>query len=187
MKNSFFRKAKSALCLISAVFAFALFFGESAFSQSFNRDNSRIFYKANVSANSLIGLDDAEYEIFNLVNGERRKRRMTDLDWDDRLASLARRFSEQMARQNFFSHFDRDGKSVADRANSARIKNWSRIGENLFYCEGVDDFDSLAVRGWMKSAGHRQNILDNSWTTTGIGVAESRDGRIYVTQIFIER
>ncbi len=91
-----------------------------------------------------------------------------------------------MAKENFFAHSDFDGKTVVDRAKDSRIKNWRKIGENLFYYEDNYNFDALAVKGWMESPTHRQNILDRNWTATGIGVAESRDGRIYITQVFLE-
>ncbi len=130
--------------------------------------------------------NEDEYRIFKLVNTERHKRRLNDLVWDDNLARMARDYSKKMAREIFFDHADFDGKTVVDRAEDSRIKNWSKIGENLFYYEANYDFDNLAVRGWMRSPTHRENILDETWTATGIGIAESRDGRIYITQVFLE-
>jgi len=130
-------------------------------------------------------LSSDELRIHYLVNNERRKKGLTDLYWDEDLAKMARNYSKKMARESFFSHFDRDGNSVVDRAKDSDIKGWNKIGENLFFCEGYDSFDALAVRGWMNSSEHRRNILDRQFTTTGIGVAQTRDGRIYITQVFI--
>ena len=124
-----------------------------------------------------------EIEVFELVNRERARARMSGLEWDDRLAALARNYSRQMAREGFFAHHDRNGRSVGDRARAARI-NWSGIGENLFVCEAHSYFTTTAVKGWMKSPGHRTNILNRRWTATGIGIATSRDGSIFVTQVF---
>lgn len=129
-------------------------------------------------------LSNDELRIHYLINNERRRQSLGDLYWDEELARLARAFSRQMARESFFSHYDRDGNSVVERAARSGIRNWSKIGENLFFCEGYDAFDALAVRGWMTSPEHRRNILDRQFDTTGIGVAASRDGRIYVTQVF---
>jgi uncharacterized protein YkwD len=126
-----------------------------------------------------------EQQIHYLVNNERRKKGLGDLYWDEDLAKMARNYSRQMARESFFSHFDRDGNSVVERANDSDIRGWNKIGENLFFCEGYESFDALAVRGWMNSSEHRRNILDRQFTTTGIGVAQTRDGRIYITQVFI--
>lgn len=130
--------------------------------------------------------DNAERQVFELVNRERQKRGLNDLEWDKNLARLARNYSEQMADENFFGHYDRNGATVMDRARAMRIKDWSRIGENLFECIGERNFMPVSVQQWMKSSGHRRNILDSKWTMSGIGIAESRDGKIYITQVFIE-
>jgi uncharacterized protein YkwD len=39
------------------------------------------------------------------------------------------------------------------------------------------------VRGWMKSPGHRDNLLNPNYRKMGIGIA-IRKGNIYATQIF---
>jgi uncharacterized protein YkwD len=129
-------------------------------------------------------LSNDEFQIHYLVNNERRRKGLGDLYWDDDLAKMARAFSRQMARESFFSHFDRDGNSVVERARNSDIRDWRKIGENLFFCEGYDDFNALAVSGWMNSSEHRRNVLDRQFNTTGIGIAQTRDGRIYITQVF---
>lgn len=128
-----------------------------------------------------------EYDVYQLINRERSKARLRSLQWNDELAKLARDYSRQMAREGFFGHYDRSGRTVTERALSARIDDWSTIGENLFYCEPHTHFVDTAVTGWMKSRTHRTNILDRDWTTTGIGIATSRDGMIFVTQVFTQQ
>lgn len=128
-----------------------------------------------------------EREIFRLVNAERARKRLGPMEWSDRLANMARAYSKQMSKGNFFSHYDAEGKSVTDRAYSRRIFDWKKIGENLFYSRGVEDYTGFAVKGWMKSPSHRANILDPVWTETGIGAYEGDDGKVYVTQIFVRR
>src|SRR5512139_3126096 len=64
-----------------------------------------------------------ELQIHYLVNNERRKKGFGDLYWDDALASMARAYSRQMVRESFFSHFDRNGRSVVDRARQSNIMN----------------------------------------------------------------
>ena len=132
-----------------------------------------------------LGQSDEESEIFRLVNVERGKQRLQPLDWDDRVARVARDHSKQMARGGFFAHQDGEGKTVVDRASERRLDGWSKIGENLFMCEEIDNFERFSVRGWLRSPSHRRNMLNGEWTTTGIGVFRSSDGRIYVTQVFI--
>lgn len=125
-----------------------------------------------------------ESEVFQRVNQERLRARLGGLAWDDGLAKLAREYSRQMAREGFFDHFDSEGRDVLDRAESARLKKWSSIGENLFFCDEHPYFASTAIRGWMKSRTHRDNILARDWTATGVGIATARDGGIFITQVF---
>jgi uncharacterized protein YkwD len=130
------------------------------------------------------GLRDEEGRIFDLVNQERARRRLSQLSWDEDLSRLARDYSKRMAREGFFDHYDRQGRTVLNRAEQARLKGWSRIGENLFMCDPTDGFSRLAVRGWLRSPTHRDNMLDRDWTATGIGIAEGEDGQIYITEVF---
>lgn len=125
-----------------------------------------------------------EFEIFQLINRERSKARLSALEWDDRVASVARNYSRQMARENFFDHYDPEGRTVIERAAKLR---WSKIGENLFMGDEIPNFEAFAVKGWMRSTTHRNNILDREWNATGIGVYKTNDDRIYVTQVFTSR
>lgn len=128
-----------------------------------------------------------ENQILSLINQERSKFGLAQLSWDDRLAELARRYSEKMARENFFEHVDSDGNDVVARARQSRIRGWSKIGENLFTCSPTSELPRLSVRGWMHSPTHRENILDPEWHGTGIGIAYARDGEIYITEVFTDR
>jgi uncharacterized protein YkwD len=66
------------------------------------------------------------------------------------------------------------------------VNRWKRIGENLFVCQGIRNVAGFAVEEWMNSPTHRQNILDRKFTATGIGMARARNGRIYITEVFIQ-
>lgn len=133
---------------------------------------------------SHLGQSRGEGEVFDLVNRERTRARLGGLAWDDRLAKLARDYSRKMAREGFFDHYDRDGRSVMDRADDARIRNWTAIGENLFFCDEHPAYAQTALRGWLRSRSHRTNMLNRTWTATGVGIATARDGRIFITQVF---
>lgn len=50
----------------------------------------------------------------------------------------------------------------------------------------VDEIAVQAVDGWMKSEGHRENLLDPAFEESGVGVAIVNDYLI-ATQVFIER
>lgn len=42
----------------------------------------------------------------------------------------------------------------------------------------------IVVDGWIKSPGHRQNIMGH-YTLTGIGIARDKMGKLYYTQLFL--
>ncbi len=168
--------------LFAALFTSIIFLSGNVFAID-NIDNS-LFYSGSSAAS--FSRSVGERKILDLVNEEREKRRMPILKWDSRLANLARSYSSKMARENFFGHKDSNGSTLIQRAKEFNITDWSGIGENLYYCKGFDDPTEPAFAGWMKSAGHRSNMLNNSWKTTGIGIARSSDGKIYVTQVFMK-
>ena len=178
MKNKIFLRAKCVFFAVLCVLNFSLVVSALPFERLAGNYSSLY---------SVSSLEQTESEIFALVNEQRRRGGLKALEWDDELARLARDYSGKMARGGFFDHHDSEGKTVVERAEHARIKDWAKIGENLFYCEGTDKFSRLAVRGWMESPTHKDNILDRDWNRSGIGIYEARDGGIYVTQVFIER
>ena len=140
-----------------------------------------------VPAFASVPLAGDELAVFELVNKERSRNGLAVLEWDDRAARVARDYSRRMAREGFFSHVDPDGQSVVERAERSKLRGWSSIGENLFACDPTDRASSIAIKGWMRSASHRKNILSRNWLATGIGIAHSRDGKIYITQVFIDQ
>ncbi|PSB01086.1 CAP domain-containing protein [Merismopedia glauca] len=68
----------------------------------------------------------------------------------------------------------------------ARVIPLMAMAENVAYNSGYSDPVTTAVQGWLKSPGHKVNIEGN-YNLTGIGVAKSRTGAYYFTQIFLRR
>ncbi len=128
-----------------------------------------------------------EREVFNLINKQRVQMGLTNLEWNDDVARMARLHSENMANFKFFSHTDLKGLMVNDRADECGIKRWRAIGENIAYNRGYDDPAASAVEKWMQSPGHRENLLSNRWKESGIGVAVTNDGTYYFTEVFLVR
>ncbi len=126
-----------------------------------------------------------ERRAFDLVNDERRTRGLQPLRWVDLAADVARRHSENMARLNFFSHYDLDGRKPSERASLMGLTDWRRIGENIAWLRGHEDPAVRVVQGWMNSPGHRENILDTRYRESGMGLAVSPEGKFYFTQLFV--
>lgn len=60
----------------------------------------------------------------------------------------------------------------------------SRVGENIAY--GFSSGQSV-VAAWMKSTGHRANILKSSYRLIGVGAYQDSRGRWWVSQVFGRR
>jgi uncharacterized protein YkwD len=125
-----------------------------------------------------------ESEIFTQINGERKKHGLGQLRWNEQIADLARRHSRDMADRHYFSHKERDGSMVGKRADKANIP-WNAVAENIIWFVGMPDPAGYATDGWMKSPGHRENILIKGWKQTGVGVMVGPDGSYYITQVFL--
>lgn len=128
-----------------------------------------------------------ERRAFDLVNAERQKRGLRPLVWDASLARLARYHSATMARDGVLSHTDGDGLDLSGRAQVLGLHGWRALGENIAYNQGFSDPTAFAVERWMISQAHRENILNGGFTHAGLGIARAADGRIFFTQVFMER
>ena len=126
---------------------------------------------------------EMETRVRQQINQIREEQGLEPLTVNERLAQVARRYSQQMAQHDFFSHTGIDGSDVGDRVRAAGIAYWM-VGENLFMSANALQPVPLAVQGWMESPGHRENILRSEYRETGIGIW--REGnRYYFTQLFL--
>lgn len=128
-----------------------------------------------------------EKHIFALINDERRQNGLSSLAWVERAADSARSHSSDMAINNYFGHSDLNGKHASARADAFGLSDWRSIGENIAWLSGGVDAATRVVKLWMESPGHRENILNRTFRESGVGLARSNDGKIYITQIFILR
>ncbi len=127
-----------------------------------------------------------EKKAFDLLNQKRQAKNLPALVWDEKIAGLARLHSANMAKLDFFSHKSLDGLTVDGRANALNINDWTGIGENIAFNEGMPNPMEAAVEQWQNSPNHQKNLMKN-WTATGIGIAITPDGKFYMTQVFIAR
>ena len=144
--------------------------------------------KAAVAASPSI--DDAtiiERRAFNRTNEERVKSGLPRLVWDSELCRMARLHSESMGRRGYFSHETPEGSRLKERARSVGILHFRVIAENIAYNKGYEDPGAFAVERWMISAGHRANILYIGFQASAIGSYVSKDGSVFLTQVFINR
>jgi uncharacterized protein YkwD len=126
---------------------------------------------------------EMEAEIRQRINEIRQQHGLNELQNNERLAQVARDYSQTMARKNFFSHTGRDGSTPAQRVRAGGI-NYLLVGENLFRGRNIPNPVSVSVKGWMNSPGHRENILRPVFNQTGIGIWR-QGNTYYITQLFL--
>jgi uncharacterized protein YkwD len=124
-----------------------------------------------------------EQAVFEQVNGHRRARGLAPLVLDPHLGHQARLHSLAMAAGT--TPLGHEG--FEDRIKALRhFMPCRRTAENVAYNQGHRDPASAAVRGWLGSRAHRENI-EGRYDLTGVGVARNPEGEVFFTQIFVGR
>jgi uncharacterized protein YkwD len=89
------------------------------------------------------------------------------------LAGVAFGHASDMARHNYFEHEDLAGHSPADRVRAVGYQE-KLVGENIAY--GPKSAEE-AVKGWLDSPGHCENIMDPRFAEMGIAYAAGQSSR----------
>lgn len=118
-------------------------------------------------------------EVVDRGNAQRRKAGVGPLTPHPALQRAAQEYAELMAQRGHFSHTGPDGSTPAERARRAGYDS-GFSGENI--AMGQRNAAEV-VEGWMRSDGHRENLLRREFKDIGVGVAWSRRGRYWV-QLF---
>lgn len=111
-------------------------------------------------------------KIVELVNAQRAQHGCGPLTVDPRIQTAAQAHSDDMAARNYYEHNTPEGVDPGTRMTRAGFP-WQSWGENIF--KSPKD-PATAMDGWMKSPGHRDNILNCSYKSTGVGVNLSANG-----------
>lgn len=114
----------------------------------------------------------------DLTNAERSKNGLAPLKVDLELSKVAREKSKDMAANNYFDHNSPTHGSPFDMMKKFGI-SYRSAGENIAMGQRTPE---EVVQAWMKSQGHRENILSSSYTHIGVGYVENGN---YWTQQFI--
>ena len=124
---------------------------------------------------------ELEDSMFAIINAQRREHKLPPLLRSQSIAVAARKHSLDMSKRGFFGHINPDGWDVAKRLNNAGIWYVS-CAENVAKTFSIIN----AHKGFMESKGHRDNMLDRSFTHSGIGVYRGSDGFLCITQNYIQ-
>ena len=123
--------------------------------------------------------------VLHYTNRARERHKLPPLKRYLALESAAQKHSNWMARRGQLSHDGHHGSKPHHRM-SAESFGGSTTGENIYQFPARRNEKELGknlVDGWMKSPGHRANILHSGFNYLGVGVARSGQ-HIYATQNF---
>ena len=118
-----------------------------------------------------------------LLNVERARHDLAPLEGNEQLSRAAQRYSAKMVRRRFFSHVCPDGSTLKTRVRKGTryinksVRDWS-LGENLAWGSRQLATPLATVRAWMRSSGHRENILNARFHDVGIGVAAGAPAKV---------
>lgn len=120
-----------------------------------------------------------EWEILRLTNIERYKVGVVLLTMVDPLQDAAHIRAKEIVKDYRYDHLRPDGSKFSTAIDPSFIKNRTS-GENAFQGKLTP---SQAIEGWMKSPGHRANILSAAYSYFGAGV-HYVSGYKYLIQLF---
>jgi len=130
-----------------------------------------------------------------LINRERAAHGERPLRANVRLRRAAQLHTDSMVVHDYFEHDGPQGTTPLARLRAVGYISSARVGyevgENIAWGTRLQATPQAIVAAWMRSPGHRANILDPRYTETGIGVcahppsslAHGQPGAIY-TQDF---
>jgi uncharacterized protein YkwD len=160
-----------------AVFVLLLLFG-------FKSESDKIQFKsANISdvSGSYPNMTQKEKEVFTTINQYRISKGLAPLKWISRIATTAEKHSSDMAlRKTGFGH---EGFEKRFELLKNKLGKLIAGAENVAY--GNVSTQEI-IQDWINSPDHKHNI-EGDYNCTGIGVARSKDGLIFYTQIFVKQ
>ena len=115
-----------------------------------------------------------------LTNQFREKNNLPPLQWDDSIWKIAYTHSKNMG----------DGKvPFSHKGFNNRIEQFNftcyKACENVYMCQGYSQYNVAenAVKGWINSYGHKQNLLSDT-SHCAIATYKNRYDEFYLTQLF---
>ena len=110
-------------------------------------------------------------QVLKELNSDRTSNRLRALPTQADAQRKAQAWAEKLARENKLYH-----SNLPDGIRT----NWCSLGENVGYGPDVPTIEDA----YMKSPGHKANIVASKWN--GVGVGHARNGnRVFTVQVFI--
>lgn len=129
-------------------------------------------------------LDPIECDVLSRINAQREQAGLAVLLPLERCARFAREHTQYMV--NLSNNGVPLSKSLNHDQFTERVErsglSKGKVSENV--ASGANLMPDEVVRMWMRSPGHKQNILDSSVLYTGLAAIKDAKGNIFWTQCF---
>lgn len=120
-------------------------------------------------------------KMLDLINAERSKIGAAPLSTDIKVMEVAQIKSEDMVKNNYFSHTSPTYGSPFDMLSKFGV-TFQGAAENIALNSSVEN----AHAALMASEGHRKNMLNANYSYIGIGIEDSPKGKVFV-QMFVKK
>ncbi len=106
-----------------------------------------------------------------LLNEQRAANAIAALRSEPLLEAAATSYAQSMVEQGFFAHVSPSGQTLNARLASyiTGTRSYS-VGENIAWGQNVLGTPAVIVDRWMRSQGHRDNILNAGFEEIGVGI-----------------
>ena len=117
-------------------------------------------------------LRSQQSQVLSEMNADRKAAGLRTLPTQADAQRKAQAWAEKLARENKLYH--------SNLPDGIKVK-WCSIGENVGYGPNVASIEDA----YMKSPGHKANILNTKWNGAGVGYAVNGN-RVFTVQVFIK-
>lgn len=155
-----------------------LFFDENGAAYAILEEMAAYAGKTRIS---VAVLDGFARQFLDLVNIERHKLGLAAIVWDETICDVARNHSNDMAKNNLYTHNGSDNTSPVDRLSAAGYQDFYQI--EIIARAFPNALTAFSAH--LNNAQYRA-VLRANYTTMGAGVAYNpqSDGILYYTQVF---
>ena len=175
----------SKITTLAAVFCLLAFSGCQVFTPA-ESPSSSVAGRESVSQRNigLLPIDEQEArKAVAAVNLERTRVGLPPLTRRRDLDEVAYRHALDLIKMGRLSHISSDGRHLENRLSRLQ---WTWAGENLARNKGFEDPTAEAIRGWIASPRHRDNMFRPDFSHTGMSVVRDPEtGFLYFAQVFL--
>lgn len=112
------------------------------------------------------------------TNGYRSSVGVRGLQENDTLTQKAEAWARHMASTGRLEH--------SNLSSGLSGLHWKALGENVGYSSPTSNTLKTIHDMFIRSAGHRANLVNSRYTHMGVGVAKDSRGRIWVAEVFAQ-